>query len=136
MKLRLLLVLPLVSWTLPARQVDPGPKATPPAGVVVPAQQKAVVLSFPGQENRTIDLNAPPPVPTEPPDLRPSPVEGPAPGVSVAPSPAVTGSPRAGVSKKKSTARAATTAKAPKKSKKKVTSTSGADGSVVLSNDR
>lgn len=70
MKLRILLVLPLVSGTLPAQQVDPGPKATPPAGNVVPAQQKAVVPSFPGQE------------------------------------------------------------------KKKVTSTTGADGSVVLSNDR
>jgi hypothetical protein len=136
MKLRILLVLPLASGTLAAQAYDPGPKATPAAGAVAPAEQKAVVPSFPGQVNRTIDVNAPPPVPTPPPEPRLSPVDLPGPGVSVAPSPTVTGSPRAGVSKKK-TAKTATSAKAPKKAKgKTVKSTTGPDGRVVLSNDR
>jgi hypothetical protein len=114
-----------------AQQYDPGPKATPPAGVVVPAEQKAVVPSLPSQENRTIDVNSPPPVPAKPPEPRPSPADVPGPGVSVAPSPAVTGSPRAALSKKKAPA------KAPKKTKKKaVERTTGPDGKVVLSNDR
>jgi len=126
----------LLAVRAPAQQYDPGPKATPPAGVVVPAEQKAVVPSYPGQENRTIDVNAPPAVPTKPPDARPSPADAPAPGVSVAPSPAVTGSPRAEVSKKKASSRSVKSSKAAKKSKKAVKSTVGPDGTVVLSNDR
>lgn len=137
MKLRNLVVSALVPGTLLAQQVDPGPKATPPVGVVVPAEQKAVVPSFPNEENRTIDLNAPRPVPTKPPEPGPPSADAPAPGVSVAPAPAVTGSPRSGVSTKKATSRTAA-AKAPKKTKKKkpVKSSIGPDGQVVLSNER
>lgn len=131
-------VAPVLAAVLAARaaaqQYDPGQKATPPAGVVVPAEQKAVVPSLAGQENRTIDVNAPPPVPTKIPDAGPSPADVPAPGVSVAPSPTVTGSPRTEVSKKKATAKAA---KTPRNTKKKpVKSTAGPDGKVVLSNQR
>jgi len=134
MKLPILLAFALAGGASFAQPVDPGPKATPPAGVVVPAEQKAVVPSLPGQENRAIDVNAPPPLPTKVPDARSPAGDGPAPGVSVAPSPTVTGSPRSEVSKKKATAKPT---KTPKKMKKKpVKSTTGPDGRVVLSNQR
>jgi len=122
-----------------AQQYDPAAVGTPPAGVVVPAEQKAIAPAQPGATNPEIGLNPPPTTPpppaAEPRAPSPPPAPLPTPGVSVAPSPKVTASPRAGVSKKRAASRRPRTPRTAGK-KPAVTSTTGPDGRVVISNER